>query len=249
MKKLLCVLGALLVACSALTAPAPTRLTAPPIPAMATALAATIALVTLKGDLLVCAGQYVGPNEVLTAAHCLTESTTGRVAGFEGAKVKWYTWESWRKAASGNTPTPAWGSVIRIERADLAVLRADLPSPVWVTRALPPNEFDLVFAVGHPRGGLYTISFGRILDPHYEHAVLGDCVAAIVPVWFGSSGGGLYNWRGRLIGVTSRMQAAGSVSTLAFFVPVYSSAAVTETHKLGISKTPGPTELKHATLP
>ncbi len=88
---------------------------------------------------------------------------------------------------------------------DTCMVFAELSVPVPETfNALDLQPGEKVFAIGAPRGLDFTISEGIVSarrgDPIFDAPLLVQTTAAISP---GSSGGGLFDSRGRLVGITS----------------------------------------------
>lgn len=70
----------------------------------------------------------------------------------------------------------------------------------------PPKYGDKVYTVGNPRMFLQTIAEGHVTKPKYKLVLGADSVEAIVIDSYmgpGSSGGGLFNDHGDLIGITN----------------------------------------------
>ena len=184
------------------------------------ALRATVIL--LKHDTqtqIVCTAEFVSETRVVTAAHCLKSASGRELADAAGARVAWLPYEAW---AADNYLNTRHGRIVRFdERADIALIESEISGDAYVTvRSDDAAVGDRVFDVGHPDGALFTVRDGYLIDPE-ETDTDNDgstftLMRASIPVWFGSSGGGLYDVQGRLIGVTSRL---GDEGRTGYFVP------------------------------
>jgi hypothetical protein len=154
-------------------------------------------------------GVLVADNLLATNAHVVLGSTTVKV---RQGKV---TWEAEVLAAD--------------EDRDVALVRVEELERVPVTlRVAPPLAVgEKVFAVGAPRGMDFTLSDGiisglRKLDDGQ------DWVQTTTPISPGSSGGGLFDEHGRLVGLTTMVRL--DAQNLNFAVPV---AAIRELESRG----------------
>jgi S1-C subfamily serine protease len=185
-----------LVACS--PPPAPTA--PPPNPAAPrlNALNATVILLDPSDRYAMCSGEFIAPDRIATAAHCLeaAEATTGDSLSYLTLR-----------ALGARDLTPSVAVVIALdEELDLAVLRALEPAPAFVSIAPAPSPGARVMAIGHPKGKLYRETSGMLLAEH------SSVISALITVDHGSSGGGLYDEQYHLIGITVRMYAGGNVA-------------------------------------
>lgn len=143
------------------------------------------------GEFGTCSGTWVGPDLILTAAHCTEE------------KIRYSV-----ERDGQNNPTTRATEVVKVdEDADLALLRAEDPPPhLTASFGSAPQRGDEVCAVGAPFGMEFSFACGVVAHPHRERYELGHLVAfyiqATTPTSPGSSGGGLFNADGDLVGVT-----------------------------------------------
>ena len=101
--------------------------------------------------------------------------------------------------------------------ADLALLKIggkNLPCLI-ISPNLPPAVGTMVFAIGSPEGLMNTFSPGLISGHRMQHGV--PILQTTAPVSYGSSGGPLLTDKGVVVGVTSRIRAAGQ--NLNFAIP------------------------------
>lgn len=118
----------------------------------------------------------------------------------------------------GNAQAPA--SVVHCDpRRDVALLRTRLPIPSARTRASSTLRIgEPVFAIGAPRGLELTISSGLVSQLRVEPSESAPLVQTSAPISPGSSGGGLFDAKGLLVGMTTMYLRDGQA--LNFAVPV-----------------------------
>lgn len=147
------------------------------------------------------------------AVGCIDESD---VKCQVGARADYVTFQSWRGAMVRYDAA----DVLAVDRSvDLALLVARRPSPIWVNVALgAPAVGDLVYNVGHPNGDVWTVCLGFAVDPTYTPTR----ERISIRIWFGNSGGGLYDQDGALIGVASQMDTDNpdQPAVVGLYVPV-----------------------------
>lgn len=172
---------------------------------------ATIAL-QWRGD-TICAGTRIAPRRILTAYHCavalsltLNELIAVDAEGLEGYRavapvkvlghVARYTWRGHSE--------PAAGIFVHVAPLhDLAVIESDKVDGQEVAELGAPLAVGQeLFAVGHPGGFEYSYSYGHVaaLEREFSGA---RWTQADIHIDGGSSGGGLFDARGRLVGVCS----------------------------------------------
>lgn len=202
---------------------------------IARALKSSITLYDRDDD-LVCAGTRVAPTVILTAYHCavaaalpLGELEAMALLGLDlndvpahrvlKQQVHYSTYGDTLAAAEKADRNIRLAVVERVERvADLAVLRtADVGQPHVPVSSGTLEVGEDIFAIGHPVGLEYTFSRGWVATPCRTAPSLpkGCWTQVDMTIWGGSSGGGLYDSAGQLVGVASMMARPGQ----GFFTP------------------------------
>lgn len=163
-----------------------------------------------------CAGTWVGPREILTAAHCLED---GRQA--PGSPVKF----SQRGEYVLGFVSSYWtGKTVRVNPGfDLALVRADVAPPghaVARVSAYAVAPGDRVEVVGHPSYHVWSYAEGYVAAYRPEERnAHGDAMPTLqlqVPISGGNSGGGAFDASGGLVGVCSYFESTMPGSS--FFV-------------------------------
>jgi len=116
------------------------------------------------------------------------------------------------------------------ERSDIAILQfdaRDTPSVVGPGDSDKLQVGDEVYAIGTPTGLEATVSNGAVSNPSREVGGV-SFIQFTAPISPGSSGGGLFNTQGEIIGVTAASQnisagpQAGTAQNVNFAVPINS---------------------------
>ena len=158
-------------------------------------------------------GVVVGGNEVATNCHVVTGAADIAVRQAADARGR----ETWRMEAR---------LVVRDEARDLCILSvaelADPPAapPVRLGSARALSVGEEVYAVGAPQGLTLSLSRGIVSQLRGDHgkraAPIVQTDAAVSP---GSSGGGLFNGEGELVGITTFKHADAASEGLSFATP------------------------------
>ena len=158
-------------------------------------------------------GVVVGRNEVVTNCHVLSGASKVTVRQAADSRGR----ETWRMAAK---------PMARNEKRDLCLLfvneLSDPPAavPVPFGDARDISIGDEVYAIGAPRGLELSLSRGVVSQLRGDYgkrsAPLIQTDAAISP---GSSGGGLFNGMGELIGITSFKISGDGSEGISFAIP------------------------------
>jgi hypothetical protein len=203
-------------------------------------LNATVVLYNLKGR-LVCAGERVSATEVLTAFHCVVaaaltdaeadeieesdpEYESLRFERVEGRAIELATYSAVMAAGRDGTPRKVTSIVHRADMAnDIAILRTKASGQAVVrVSGTELSVGEPVYAIGHPYGLEFSFSRGYVSNP-CRWLSGPKCLTQVdISIWGGSSGGGLYDRHGQLVGVASRRVNA----TYGFFTPPAPIAAL-----------------------
>lgn len=150
----------------------------------------------------ICSGTYISPTEILTAAHCLTEPTPERV---------------WVRDYAGKSVriTDAKGD----EKYDLAVLVTKDVGHPYARLGPLPKVGGTVWNVGSPDDDPFIVSQGIVSairrgDADYRSTFF----LSTAFIESGSSGGGTFDKKGRLVGVTTMTWGQGNWHGLSYSV-------------------------------
>ena len=179
----------------------------------------TVALVFSQGEQskVYCTGVWVGSNVILTAAHCVNgvlehiNSTREVPLVPVGLHINYIVQNEVDEV--GKVPTGTHlGTCIGIDVVhDVGVIRAEgdgIPTHSYAEVAVQmPAIGEKVTVMGHPNGLYWTYVEGIISSYRVEMPVgddkLGPYIQVSVPVWYGNSGGGLFDLSGKLVGIAS----------------------------------------------
>lgn len=183
----------------------------------------TVALVKLddSGDAKpFCTGVWVSDTEILTAGHCVAheeEDGDDSITNPIGDKIG-YVAAGEAVEVYGEVAAVHFGKVVAfsyddgddegLNGHDLALIKA-------IPAGVPPHEVvyyadimpgigEAVFSVGHPKGMYWTYATGTVAA-YREITPIGKAIQANIDIWFGNSGGGLFDKSGNLLGICSRL--------------------------------------------
>ena len=169
-----------------------------------------------------CAGTVVKPGVVLTNRHCIVSVGDREiwVRFYDGRLVKSTVLYV---AEDGAQSLPEIDDADTPRATDAALLSVDPEATrdVATLAVEPPDVGEPVFAIGSPRGLAFTVTFGSV---SFKLRDIGD-LAYGPNLWIqhdaaissGNSGGGLFDARGRLVGVNT---LRGNGANLSMAVPV-----------------------------
>src|SRR5262249_16998304 len=150
----------------------------------------TVAMVSYDNEFAVhvhCAGVWVGPSMILTAAHCVdAEQAMVGESGFGFASYKDLGSEG-DQGQPVDAPRIAW-LLERDTKRDLALLMSALPTPPHPIAMLSPARLTPgmhVHIVGHTVGLAYSYSPG-VVSGVRNMTGPGDVAGKIVQVWAGA---------------------------------------------------------------
>jgi V8-like Glu-specific endopeptidase len=149
-----------------------------------------------------CAGVYISPTEILTAGHCLT----GR---------GWVTYYNHHDFVAGNFNGGHLGIVVKVASSDLGLIKSVVGrhgyAEILSGEVVSGMEGHII---GHPSHQVYTYMRGWVSAIRQNSGVYYFQVQA--PVFFGNSGGGIFDSRGRLFGIASALSL--SAPNVGYFV-------------------------------
>lgn len=186
---------------------------------IAASRSATVVLFNHEGTKLMCAGTKISPTEILTAYHCAVATVLPReilnvveqlspsltdveIESLSQLPISFQTYAEVEKEGLLGVTHVAFTS--KFDRmSDLAVLRTQSSSQPYVKVSQSDlASGDGVYAIGHPARNVFAYTRGYVSTPcRVEDEV---CMTELdLTIAGGSSGGGLYNLRGELVGVAS----------------------------------------------
>lgn len=160
-----------------------------------------------------CSGVWVGPSTILTAQHCVDGDD------YVNYVVESDVFAPGEKASRLNIPVRLATVFKRDEDHDLAVL---------TTNVAPQHDIAPIFTgdivqgqgvqcLGQPLGMWFSYSSGEVAAVRVQNSVMGVpmlFVQAAIPISPGSSGGGLFDENGNLLGITHGSYTEGQMINL-----------------------------------
>lgn len=176
----------------------------------------------------ICAGVFIGPNKILTAYHCIVPATltpdqykllnglaSEGLINMEGRALQYASFKDYKPSAAEDKQISGAHKAVVIKADylnDLALLVSDEQTDSWAE--ISPKEPYIgmpVFAVGHPVGMLYTFTYGTISsfprNIEFFDKNVSNILQASALIWFGNSGGSMFDEDGRVMGIASRIVA------------------------------------------
>jgi len=173
-----------------------------------------------------CTGVWVSDDQILTAGHCV-EAVARMDKKLEeddpvdpvGNPVHYIAQVEVPGAGEEEPSAVHFGHVEAWdEDHDLALIKASSGNIPGHDKASLASEIpglgERVYVVGHPRG-LYWTYIEGVVSAYRTNPEVGMVVQVSAPVWFGNSGGGVFDSSGNLVGISSRLARAPNVS---FFI-------------------------------
>jgi S1-C subfamily serine protease len=180
----------------------------------------TVGLVQIKKDeketsaTSYCTGVWVSLDEILTAAHCVKDSETGKVP--IGDIINYVVrsdidYDGYSYYHLGKV-------TVFDDAVDLVLIQVDfekMPSHRYVSLPFElPAIGERVYGVGHPNKNYWSFAEGEV-SAYRRISEIGDVIQANLSTWYGNSGGGLFDRDGKLIGICSRKL---EVPSMGFYV-------------------------------
>jgi len=190
----------------------------------------TIALVARDGDgdlFPFCTAVWVGPNEFVTAAHCATGLVRqvqhlDEDADVDTTGLKFVYFGPGQYRGMYVEPTALYeGTLRKIDLThDIAIVSSDAPPHHRAAALAPtsPRTGEPVIIVGHPATMYWTQTCGHVAG-HFDQLPQrpGPWLQVDGGLFSGTSGGGAFDYRGRLVGIASFI---GPMPSIGFFVDV-----------------------------
>lgn len=147
-----------------------------------------------------CTGVWVGVDEILTASHCVKEDDKpwetpvgNEVTYVVRNEIDLTDWARYHH-----------GTVISYDEGhDLVLVQVKgiIPSHGVALLALSlPAVGETVYSVGNPNKLYWSFMQGEV-SAYRRISTLGDIIQVNMSIWYGHSGGGLFDYRGKLIGI------------------------------------------------
>lgn len=188
--------------------------------------AVTIALVSQRDHKVLpyCTGVWVDERTILTAQHCV-QSAANHSFGIEdaiavGSKIQFINQNEAPDELFAIPKTIHLGTVSKEDKLhDLAVIKVDGESgSEYATLGLSsPGIGERLHIIGHVRGLYWTYMEG--IASAYRKRMPengpGPFLQVSAPIFFGNSGGGVFNAEGKLVGIASFIHKAPNT---AFFI-------------------------------
>jgi len=161
------------------------------------------------GDVMpFCTAVWVSHDELLTAGHCVAHDDDESGGDPVGDKLYYVV----QKEVKEVVDDPAALHLAKVKAFDadhdLALIKAveaGIPEHEVASLASEmPGVGEHIFVVGHPRGMYWTFVEGTV-SAYRDESVIGKVVQVNATVWYGNSGGGVFDRDGNLIGICSRL--------------------------------------------
>lgn len=175
----------------------------------------TVAFVRVKegegAGRVYCVGVWIGEDEILTAAHCVKDDNLPLYIPI-GDSVRYIVKSEIDSEAGVNLHT---GIVLGFDDgSDLAFIKVIGVIPVHFIVKLGmelPAIGERVYGVGHPSQLYWSFVSGEV-SAYRRDKGLGDIIQVNISIWYGNSGGGLFDRDGNLIGICSQKLDIPSMS-------------------------------------
>lgn len=167
-------------------------------------------------------GVVIGPKLVLTNFHVVSSAKNATVYTSNGKKFK------------------VEGIVAYDEEADLALIQTSTElgvDPVILGDDEMTYKGDKVYAIGSPQGVQNSVTEGLISNIYYDSENDIETFQVSTPIDHGSSGGGLFDEYGELVGLTTS-KYEGTSADIGFAISVYNIYGLLDKYDNASNKTP-----------
>jgi len=154
-----------------------------------------------------CTGVWISDNEIVTADHCVESEDVPDPVGTK----TYYVLEREVKEVLDDPAAIHMAHVVAVDKDnDVAIIKADAGGLVAHEHAdlasTMPGLGEHVYVVGHPRGMYWSHAEGTVSAYRGdESSGIGKVVQVNATVWYGNSGGGVFDGGGNLVGICSRL--------------------------------------------
>jgi hypothetical protein len=154
-----------------------------------------------------CTSVWISKDEMVTAAHCVVGEEDADPVGTKA----YYVVGKEVKEVLDDPAAIHKAQIVAVDvDHDVALLKADaggIPEHSYADFATEmPALGEHVYSVGHPKGMYYTHAEGTVSAYRGdESSGIGKVVQVNATIWFGNSGGGVFDYQGRLVGICSRL--------------------------------------------
>lgn len=170
-----------------------------------------------------CTGVWINESMFLTAYHCVDNK--GSDAELDAGKVSVHYLSQEQVVSPFEQPRGTYKGRVRfLDRShDLAIIEAERKRPGHESAKVPDQGAGIgtkMHMVGHVQGFYYTYVEG-VVSSYREHLRLikktGPFMQVSAPIYYGNSGGGVFNDSGELVGISSFITSAAP--NTAFYIP------------------------------
>lgn len=152
-----------------------------------------------------CTGVWISEEEILTAGHCVAKEEGGDPVD---AKIYYVVQKEVKEVVDDPAAIHLAKVVAFDEEHDLALIKAFkgglVTHSVSKFASEMPGLGEHVFIVGHPKGMYYSYAEGTV-SAYRDESVVGKVVQVNASVWFGNSGGAVFDGGGNIVGICSRL--------------------------------------------
>lgn len=189
----------------------------------------------------ICAGVWVGEKHILTAAHCVSNARLFTDEKNEPVIAELYEIyiDTVENIGSKNYLAKAQRVSARKD-CDLAVLR--ITSPLYAEHDVAQLRSDnlslgeRVQTLGHPGRYAWLYTSGEVASLNYLIQDEGLCNVININIGHGSSGGGLFDFNNKLVGITQAISESGDERLALYATQMCIESILDETKEYEIKK-------------